>query len=547
MSFPEKNKKLLIILSSIVSFIIALMLIAQLIIGNILENKLDEALDKKENKKYKLDISYILQAAEDNNGNIWFATFTDGILKFDGKSFIVIDADNGLASDNIYSIICDDEGNIWAGTQNGVDKISLSNSGDVISIDNYGKHDGFVGIENNGNANFKDNDGNLWFGTIKGAIKYSPSKKRTNYLPPPVYIRSVEIGFKQVNWNKLPYSNLYDSIVPWFNMPSGLNLPHNKNHISFLFDGLSYTVPEKVRFRWKLDPVETDYRPATSLNKAEYSSLSPGDYTFYVKACNNSGVWNEEPAMFSFSIEPAWWQTTALKIFIFILILAIAGVIVRAWRSRDLLFKQEMKSLINSKTTEIQKQQKTIIDKQVEISELDGKILVLNGYVRKYRNNLKKLAQLGNLTLAGVTIEQLFMSSYRDLSEVMDVYMFGLGILNKKTNTLDFQNVIIKEERIPYIKFTLDDTDRLSIHSLLNDKEILLKNIKKEYSKYVKKLRPTPGDMNLDSAIYIPLKISGDVIGVLTIQSDNKNAYSEYHLNLIRIIADYLAIVIHEN
>ena len=59
MSFPEKNKKLLIILSSIVSFIIALMLIAQLIIGNILENKLDEALDKKENKKYKLDIGKV--------------------------------------------------------------------------------------------------------------------------------------------------------------------------------------------------------------------------------------------------------------------------------------------------------------------------------------------------------------------------------------------------------------------------------------------------------------------------------------------------------
>ncbi len=134
------------------------------------------------NRKYNLDISYILQAAEDKHGNIWFATFTDGLLKFDGNSFTTVDTDNGLTSDNIYSIICDDEGNMWAGTQNGVDKISLSNSGAITSIDNLGKYDGFVGIENNGGANFKDSDDNLWFGTIKGAIN-----ELTIYLHPYIF------------------------------------------------------------------------------------------------------------------------------------------------------------------------------------------------------------------------------------------------------------------------------------------------------------------------------------------------------------------------
>ncbi len=330
-------------------------------------------------------------------------------------------------------------------------------------------------------------------------------------------------------------------------MPAGLNLPHNNNHISFSFDGLSYTVPEKVRFRWKLEPVENNYLPATSLNKAVYSSLSPGDYTFYVKACNNSGIWNDEPATFSFTIKPAWWQTTILKLLIFIFVLVFVGVVVRAWRNRRLLFRQEMKSLIDSKTSEIQNQKDIIGGNEVQISELDGELSDLKTHVRKCRNDLKKLAKLGSLALTSVTVEQLFMSSYRDLSEVMDVYMFGLGILNKKTKTLDFQNVIIKGERIPYIKFPLDDTERLSIHSLLNDKEIFLKNIKKEYSKYVKELRPVSGDMNPNSAIFIPLKISGNVIGVLTVQSNNKDAYSEYHLNLMRIVADYLALVVAEH
>jgi len=351
------------------------------------------------NKKYNIDISYILQAAEDGHGNIWFATFTDGLLKFDGKNFTSVDTDNGLTSDNIYSVICDDDGNIWAGTQNGVDRLTIDNSGNISSIDNFGRYDGFIGIENNGSANFKDREGNLWFGTIKGAIKYNPSKKRTNYLPPPVYIRNVKIGFKQVNWEKLPYSNLYDSIVPWLNMPDGLSMPHDKNHISFSFDGLCYTVPEKVRFRWKLDPVEPDYLPATSLNKAVYSSLSPGDYTFYVKACNNSGVWNEEPAIFSFTIKPAWWQTTALKIFILIFLLAAAAIIIKARRVRERLFKQELKSLIDSKSSEIQNQKSIIAGKEEKIVEQDNEISELKEHIQKYRSNLQKLSELGSLTL----------------------------------------------------------------------------------------------------------------------------------------------------
>ncbi len=499
------------------------------------------------NKKYDLDVSYILQAAEDGHQNIWFATFTNGLLKFDGEKFTTIDTDDGLTSDNIYSVICDDDGNIWAGTQNGVDRLSIDNSGNISSIDNFGRYDGFVGIENNGNANFKDHEGNLWFGTIKGAIKYSPSKKRTNYLPLPVYIRNVEIGLKQVNWKKSPYSNMYDSIIPWLNMPAGLKLPHDKNHISFSFDGLCYTVPEKVRFRWKLDPVESDYLPATSLSKAVYSSLSPGDYTFNVKACNNSGVWNEEPATFTFTIEAAWWQTSAFKIFILLFLLAAAGIVIRAWRSRDRLFKQELKLLIDSKSSEIQNQKSIIIDKEVIIAELDNEISELKGHIQKYRNNLQKLSELGTLALTNTTVEQLFMSSYRDMSEVMDVSKYGLGIVNEDTKTVDFQNVIINKERIPFIKFTLDDTERLVIHSIINAKEIQLKDIKKEYSGYVKVLRPVPGDINPNSAIYIPLKSSGSVIGVLTVQSSSKDAYNEYHLNLMRVVSQYLTVVVSKS
>ena len=495
-------------------------------------------------KKYDIEASYLLQAAEDKKGNIWFATYTNGLLKFNGKQFKIIDSSDGLTSDNIYSVICDNDGNMWAGTQNGVDRLTLDNNGDVVAIDNFGRYDGFTGIENNGKANFKDHEGNLWFGTIKGAIKYNPAKKRTNYLPPPVYITDIEIGFKHINWDDPAFRNMYDSITPWLNIPVNLKLPHNLNHISFSFDGLCYTVPEKVRYKWKLEPAEEKYLPATKLNKAVYSSLPPGNYTFYVKACNNSGIWNENPAVFSFSIKPAWWQTTVLKILILLVILGIAGAISMAWHKRNLLFRKEMEALINSKSSEIQKQKETIVQKETGIKERDEKTEALNNRIKAYKQNIKKLALMGDSALSGITVERSFTDSYRDVASVMDAYLYGLGILNAKTGSLDFENVIIKGERAPVSKFPLDDVDRLSVHSLINDEIIFIKSLEKEYKKYVKELRPIPGDINSRSIIFIPLKIKNSVIGVLTVQSAKTGAYDEYHLDFLHVVADFLAVVV---
>ena len=65
------------------------------------------------NSKNGLNNDYILQIAEDKIGNLWFATYGGGLNIFDGKEFSYQDTEQGLTSDNIYSVITDDDGNIW--------------------------------------------------------------------------------------------------------------------------------------------------------------------------------------------------------------------------------------------------------------------------------------------------------------------------------------------------------------------------------------------------------------------------------------------------
>src|SRR4029078_6793380 len=56
---------------------------------------------------------------------------------------------------------------------------------------------------------------------------------------------------------------------------------------------------------------------------AQYSILSPGNYTFRLKVSNETGAWNPSEAAFSFSIATPWWQT-----FLFRLVSVVATAVI---------------------------------------------------------------------------------------------------------------------------------------------------------------------------------------------------------------------------
>jgi signal transduction histidine kinase len=72
---------------------------------------------------------------------------------------------------------------------------------------------------------------------------------------------------------------------------------------------LSFTAPEKVRFRYRLEGLETKWMDAGTKRSVNYSYIPPGKYTFRVLACNNDGVWNESGGAFAFTVLPHFWQT----------------------------------------------------------------------------------------------------------------------------------------------------------------------------------------------------------------------------------------------
>ena len=162
----------------------------------------------------------------------------------------------------------------------------------------YGLSDGMPTLECSGGfqpAGCRTKDGRLWFPTSKGLVAVDPGKVEANILIPPVAIERLLVDDQVVNAGMAPETPL--RIAP------------GRHRYEFQFTGLSFEAPENVRFRYRLEGVETKWVETQTPRKAFYSHLPPGDYRFRVLACNNNGVWNEQGATLAFTVLPAFWQT----------------------------------------------------------------------------------------------------------------------------------------------------------------------------------------------------------------------------------------------
>jgi Signal transduction histidine kinase len=131
----------------------------------------------------------------------------------------------------------------------------------------------------------------LWFVQSGGVSVIDPRRLPFNNLPPPVHIEKVSADDKD------------------YEISNGMQLPAGVRNLAIDYTALSFVVPEKVHFRYKLEGQNRNWREVVNDREIQYTNLAPGTYRFRVLACNSSGVWNEQGASLEFVILPMWYQT----------------------------------------------------------------------------------------------------------------------------------------------------------------------------------------------------------------------------------------------
>lgn len=287
---------------------------------------------------------------QNKSGNLWIGT-KNGLYLFRNEAFIRVPIGESVNANTINFLIFQQE-HLWIGTNNGIYNLNAERfaSDGITELKNYSRLEGVRGLESNMNAAFRDSHGNYWFGTDGGLIHYDPSRANTNAntVEPYIQITDIRLFFEPIKWK-----NYSKNIDPETGFAKDLKVQYNKNHFTFYFTGISHTNPNKVKYKFILDGFDQSWSPETDARFTTYSNLPPGDYTFKVIACNDSGVWSSAPAQFSFTItKPFWltWWFFAFCGFVFVSVVILIyrwriAVIRRNTEREQLIYKSKLLSL----------------------------------------------------------------------------------------------------------------------------------------------------------------------------------------------------------
>ncbi|OJJ21297.1 hypothetical protein BKI52_12095 [marine bacterium AO1-C] len=509
-------------------------------------------------KNSPLKTDLVMQVASDQAGGVWVATYGVGVMRIFEDKFTQYTTDQGIGANQVYNIIADDDGNIWLGVQNGVDKIVLDKQGKIITIKHYTKDDGFMGIENNGKAVYKDLQGNLWFGTINGAMKYNANARRLHHKNTKINLTDVKLFLRSVDWDSKEYDKYRTSSEAFSGIPQQLQLPHNLNNISFHFEGISYYLPEKVSFQWRLKGLDKDWSPKTRTNEITYTNIPPGKYTLELKASNSWDQWSSNTFTYDFEVRKPYWQTWWFRILV-----AIVGVLLITlsfrWRMSALKArKKELERLVDEKTAEVRSQNGEILEKNAELEQQKEEILVQNEQIHLQNEeilvqrdqleqafqNVTLLSEIGQKVTANLSIDKIADTLYEQISMVMEVDEFGIGLYNPEQKALVFGLIYENGRKLPSITIPISQQNRLSVYCFLRKENLLTGNLSEdeEYLELIKSDQSyKPGDL-LKSLLCVPVMEGEEAIGVITIQSAKENAYDSHHLSMILSLSAYVAI-----
>jgi len=260
----------------------------------------DGQIDKTLGAKDGLGADQIWNLQVDGDGTLWAAT-QGGLSRVKDGGIATLNTKNGLPCDAVHGVMQDDASSFWLYAACGLLHVDRTEM-EAWAADPKHKvrstiFDGSDGVRlhalltNYAPVVTKSADGKLWFVHSDGTSVIDPRNLRFNKVSPPVHVEQITADGK--------------TYAP----TAGLMLPPRIRNLWIDYTALSLVAPEKVRFRFKLEGQDQDWREVVNDRQVQYSNLAPGHYRFRVIASNNSGVWNQEGASLDFAIAPAYYQT----------------------------------------------------------------------------------------------------------------------------------------------------------------------------------------------------------------------------------------------
>jgi signal transduction histidine kinase/ligand-binding sensor domain-containing protein len=256
---------------------------------------------------------------------VWIAT-ERGLSRLEGEKVVTWNMANGLPGERVLWVLSDSGGRIWLGYSTGIACVRRSELDRAAQDPSYRVAFNFLddgdGLKGNPDRGWQSpavraSDGKLWFRTSEGVAIIDPPDLMRNRVAPPVHLERLVADGTVIDATQ-----------------QVVRLHPLTREVEIDYTALSFAEPRNVRFRYKLEGFDHEWRDAGTRRQAFYTNLRPHAYRFRVLACNNDGLWNESGATVDFELLPAFYQTRwfLLLCALVLIILAWGAYRLRVWQ-----------------------------------------------------------------------------------------------------------------------------------------------------------------------------------------------------------------------
>ena len=384
-------------------------------------------------------ISSLGPMVSENDSTIWVGSNGNGVFKNTTHSVTNLTSKDGLFSDYCYSLMIDNNKNIWVSHRGGLSKIRISDN----FIKPIQQNDGIKSsCEFNPNAVWKDDKNSIWYGTNEGLLVFYPALDNQELIAPVLNITSCKVNDNEVNYSEQ------------------LTLSPGNYKIRIEFIGINLTDPALVNYQYQLDGYDNAV-VNTKTGSITFPRLTDGVYTLNIWAINGEGVKTQMPLTFQIIIKKPLWKQwwfiiTSLLLLFFLFIFYI--------RRRDYQHLVEKRML----ETKVQERTLEISNKNALLEEKQDKILTQNNELEKYRNYLEDIVEERTkaLLIAKNKAEESDRLKSSFLNNISHEIRTPLNIISGFTALLD-DNELEEEEKSNYIRLINNNSD--SLCTILNE------------------------------------------------------------------------------
>jgi signal transduction histidine kinase/ligand-binding sensor domain-containing protein/DNA-binding response OmpR family regulator len=445
--------------------------------------------------------NYVISLFQNKQGTIWVGTFGNGLNKLltegvvNGEArFKHYDQTDGLCNNVIYGILEDENQTLWLSTDFGLSRFVPKDE----SFRNYYVTDGLRSNQFYWSACTRGVDGYLYFGGMNGLNYFHPDEIFDNTQLP----RAVITDFKIYNQSVKVGSGLNKHVVlkQVISESKKIKLNYKENTFSFEFSALSYDLPDKNKYKYKMEGVDLDWIEVSADRRfANYTKLKGGEYVFRVKAANNDGIWNEEPLSLSIAISPPFWLSLWFKILLIVILVSSIYIYLKLHTRSLRIQKNRLEEQVSERTAKIEQQKQELLHQAEILQEKNDQLarrqdLIENQKIQMEKQNIEIIGQRDKLILLNKkvkTVNQLKLKFFTNIShEFKTPLTLILGPLEKlirgwktEDDTWQMLNLINRNaERLMHLinqlmDFRKVEKGRMALHVTRGDAAEFIENI----------------------------------------------------------------------